>query len=146
MDLCNFYECTGLEFPILSNRNLAGFLIKKNCISKKRGRQFIIIMPLLQIQRFRLGLQNGELCQGHNSHLIVILTRDHVIFKVCCSEQFFGKELPNLRPDHVQVFWKHKSMRNQASDWLTRQVNRVAQKAKVDLKFCTFLQYPKREY
>ena len=91
MDLCNFYECASLEFPILSNRNLAGFLIKKNCISKKRGRQFII-MPMLQIQRFSLGLQNaGELCQGHNSHLIVILTRDHVIFKVLLQCAFFWK-------------------------------------------------------
>ena len=24
-----------------------------------------------------------------------------------------------LGPDHVQVFWKHKSIGNQASDWLT---------------------------
>ena len=23
-------------------------------------------------------------------------------------------------PDHVQVFWKHKSIGNQTSDWLTR--------------------------
>ena len=25
-----------------------------------------------------------------------------------------------LGTDHVQVFWKHKSIENQASDWLTR--------------------------
>ena len=25
-----------------------------------------------------------------------------------------------IGPDHVQVFWKHKSIGNQAFDWLTR--------------------------
>ena len=32
---------------------------------------------------------------------------------------FFGNSFYHLGPDHVQVFWKHKSIGNQASDWLT---------------------------
>ena len=31
-----------------------------------------------------------------------------------------GEFLYHQGPDHVQVFWKHKSIGNQASDWLTR--------------------------
>ena len=28
--------------------------------------------------------------------------------------------LGDVGPDHAQVFWKHKSIGNQASDWLIR--------------------------
>ena len=45
------------------------------------------------------------------------------LFFVLCSLKFGVKRLPREHgdqgPDHVQVFWKHKSIENQASDWLT---------------------------
>ena len=37
--------------------------------------------------------------------------------------------------DHVQVFWKHKSIGNQASDWLTHQVNQSEAWFPIDLCF-----------
>ena len=44
------------------------------------------------------------------------------------SNQFQG-------PDHVQVFWKHKSIGNQAYDWLTQRVNQSEAWFPIDLCF-----------
>ena len=51
----------------------------------------------------------------------------------------FNLDIPKLQrvsgPDHVQVFWKHKSIGNQASDWLTRYVNQSEAWFQIDLCF-----------
>ena len=46
----------------------------------------------------------------------------HAIWQI--SQLTFQKKRL-LGPDHVQVFWKHKSIGNQAYDWLTKRVNQL---------------------
>ena len=54
-------------------------------------------------------------------YLLSLLLHSSEIWGLCLmkSPSEMLQNLPYFGPDHVQVFWKHKSVGNQASDWLT---------------------------